>query len=324
MKAAPDTPQVSVTPFDSFQPEMLEDAVKDARFDHIQLAKGRLCGSLLHARLPDTAFDWGAYNLPLLARGAMLSDRVVLAFILRTGDTGRLNGHPLLYPSAVVLPEGSEVHYRLAPDSEWSTFNVHQEELESVGIHSSPGRVELPRLDAEARWRLHAAITGAVALLHQLARGDSAILDGAVAGRCIREDLLAAYAATLDLTPGPRGCNRSSVEWRLRLLRRAVDFMDAEFAHPLRVARICSTVGTSMKSIERLFLDVHGVTPKRYLTLLRLAKARKFLLSGDRNSVSVAAVATACGFFHLGRFATEYRAIYGENPAWTLAQASPR
>ena len=75
-----------------------------------------------------------------------------------------------------------------------------------------------------------------------------------------------------------------------------------------------------MKTLERAFVTLLGVTPQRYLMLARLSHARRMLLTQDRAETTVAAVAYASGCFHLSRFSREYIALFGERPSSTLAR----
>src|SRR5687767_12224553 len=55
-----------------------------------------------------------------------------------------------------------------------------------------------------------------------------------------------------------------------------------------------------------------GVSPHRFLKLRRLAMVRKLLRSRKGPAPLVKPVALAHGFWDLGQFALEYRAMYGE------------
>ena len=58
--------------------------------------------------------------------------------------------------------------------------------------------------------------------------------------------------------------------------------------------------------------------PIRYLWLRRMYLARRALIQAVLGTVSVTAVATEYGFWELGRFSIEYRALFGETPLVTL------
>jgi AraC-like DNA-binding protein len=57
----------------------------------------------------------------------------------------------------------------------------------------------------------------------------------------------------------------------------------------------------------------------RYLKLRRLNQVRARLRQGSAEVTSVKEVAFNAGFWDLGRFAGEYKALHGETPSKTLA-----
>jgi len=68
---------------------------------------------------------------------------------------------------------------------------------------------------------------------------------------------------------------------------------------------------------------VCAVGPKRYLRIRSLHHVRR-ALSTDAIGASVTNVATLHGFFELGRFAGEYKALFGEAPSQTLQKTRAR
>jgi len=60
------------------------------------------------------------------------------------------------------------------------------------------------------------------------------------------------------------------------------------------------------------------MSPHRYLKLRQLHLARHALVLGDPATATVTEIATAHGFWELGRFAVAYRALFGEQPSTTL------
>jgi AraC-like DNA-binding protein len=93
----------------------------------------------------------------------------------------------------------------------------------------------------------------------------------------------------------------------------------ASHAHRrVRVDELASLAGVSQRTVERAFLRT-GCTPVAYVRRVRLDRARA-MLSSRIKAVTVADVAAAVGYAHLGRFADEYRRHVGELPSRTLAR----
>ncbi len=84
---------------------------------------------------------------------------------------------------------------------------------------------------------------------------------------------------------------------------------------------LCLELAIGERSLRRLFEEHFGMSPGRYLRLRRLNQARRELLYGDTAYKSVTEVGVRYGFFDLGRFAADYRALFGELPSATLRRA---
>ena len=70
--------------------------------------------------------------------------------------------------------------------------------------------------------------------------------------------------------------------------------------------------------MRNAFADVHRASPKRYFLNQRLQSVRQALIDAGNKAATVTAVATDYGFYELGRFALQYRTLFGESPSETL------
>lgn len=130
----------------------------------------------------------------------------------------------------------------------------------------------------------------------------------------------ALIASLLAVQPNTGGTITRSVQGRSRAVRAVVDLVESEPERPWRLADLAAHAGVSPRSLQEAFRRDLDLTPLQHLRRTRLDRARRSLLAADPASVSVADVAARWGFFHLGRFAEAYRALYQEPPSRTLAR----
>jgi AraC family ethanolamine operon transcriptional activator len=113
--------------------------------------------------------------------------------------------------------------------------------------------------------------------------------------------------------------SRAPVAARRRCpVQRFQEFVDQAFADEFSLPAACKNLGVSERTLRLHCTKVLGVSPKRYVRMVRLKHAQQALAEADRKSVSVTTVAFDSGYFHLSRFATEYKRMFGESPSVTL------
>lgn len=127
--------------------------------------------------------------------------------------------------------------------------------------------------------------------------------------------LLAAAAAPIEFGP-------ISYNSRLLAFSAARDIIRNNIDSPLTVQQLCGRVGVSWRTLDYAFREHAGMTPQAYLKGLRLDEARRHLLAGTEPTV--AGCANRCGFWHMGKFAADYRAQFGELPSETLRRSGRR
>jgi AraC family ethanolamine operon transcriptional activator len=84
------------------------------------------------------------------------------------------------------------------------------------------------------------------------------------------------------------------------------------------VPQISLELGVSRRTIEYLFHDLLGTSPRVYFMMRRLNLCRHALMTAHPGKATVASIATRFGFYELGRFASAYRHFFGELPSETL------
>ena len=103
----------------------------------------------------------------------------------------------------------------------------------------------------------------------------------------------------------------ASLGTRNRKLLRILRYMEEHIEDLFTLDELAEEFDVSRRQIERLFLAHVGVTPKQYLTDLRLTRARMLLAETD---LKVADVASACGFDSSSHFSRRFRTRFGISP----------
>jgi AraC-like DNA-binding protein len=113
---------------------------------------------------------------------------------------------------------------------------------------------------------------------------------------------------------------RDSHRNRARLARRAEDWMRAHLGEPIQIPDLCRAIGVSRRELEYAFRMVHDESPRDYLHALRLNAIRRELIRHGRAD-SLSSIALEKGISHFGRFAADYRRMFGANPGATRRSA---
>jgi AraC-like DNA-binding protein len=106
--------------------------------------------------------------------------------------------------------------------------------------------------------------------------------------------------------------------------KRAIDLMHSHPETPWCTAELARATGVSARALQRAFERSGQPSPMMYLRRLRLYRVHAELAANSPDLVTVTTVASRWGFVHLGRFAGQYRQLFGETPSETLRAPSHR
>lgn len=200
-------------------------------------------------------------------------------------------------------------------------FVLHERDLGGALTHDEMETV-LPSL---ARPHLRPANGNAVARMRRLfadvcevlSQGPEIAADPARVSSMSR-DVTAALATALSHPPAlaqPHG-DRLDIPpaRRGRIVRDARDLVTQWPDGYTSVEELCRTLGVSRRALQYSFQEALGLRPSTYLRAVRMNGARRAI----REARSVAEAATLWGFWHFGRFARDYRTMFGELPSETF------
>ncbi|MFG1926821.1 helix-turn-helix transcriptional regulator [Cryptosporangium sp. NPDC048952] len=169
-----------------------------------------------------------------------------------------------------------------------------------------------PLPGSTGQWRQAVRFVGD--MLANPAAPASPLMIGA-AGRLLAATMLAIFPA-----PGQAGsAARDRHDAHPDTLRRAVAYIEANPDVDVTVADIAQAAHVTPRTVQIAFRRHLDTTPMAYLRRVRLDRAHADLqaaVPGD--GATVASVAARWGYAQPGRFAGDYRALYGRHPSRTL------
>lgn len=104
-------------------------------------------------------------------------------------------------------------------------------------------------------------------------------------------------------------------------IRRAETYLRAHLTDEVGIDDLVRVAGVSRRSLHAGFRRFRATTPLGLFKSLRLDAARQALLQAGEEPVTVTDVATTYGFYHLGKFARDFRQTFGERPSDLLRAA---
>ncbi|MEV0275652.1 AraC family transcriptional regulator [Streptomyces sp. NPDC050610] len=183
-----------------------------------------------------------------------------------------------------------------------STLHTVQVHIPRAAVERVAAELALPGPDFEA---LAAGLGAGDALVEQVVRA----LPAATGANDVYAESAAAFLTAHLLTQGRDqrvpGPERTAV-------RHGIAVMRERLSHPLTLAEVAAEVNLSVYHFIRVFREATGETPHRYLTRLRIERARRLL---DGTGLTIGEIAGRCGFAGPGSLSAAFLAHVGVRPS---------
>jgi len=274
----------------------------------------------------EAIFCGGETDFPFRGRFALPADWCMLGHIHDTPEGSWCHGTGLAAGmSFTVMPEGVS-EFMLRAGSKVSAVLVPMEQLRRKFAALAPHQSELPsrllslfRLSDGPAAQALAARFGQVRerLMERRAASDDEALEGQDVEALLESHLLAGLSARAEDRPQ---CTRGRRAHYL-IVQRAEQYMRDNLRQDIYINELCNAAGVSERALRYAFDDMLGLSPNRYLSMLRLCTAYRCLSLSDASRRSVKSVALSSGLWDLSRFADHYRRVFGELPSDTLMRA---
>lgn len=300
------------------EPDQFASALLGGQFDYLPVRKAPFVATLRVLRVGDMVVQQ-ADTSGHLARGGISPGMAVLIFYQQsTRHLARLNGTEVGVAEAVLAVGGAEITGLNPQPLSWGALALPLPMLEELAELAPPqlrvrGALSVLTLQPERSARLAGVVAAAGAMAERLPVGLSSPDCAAGLAMALREEVAAALTTQAGIRPRPR-----AVAEALRLVRAAEDFMQARLTRPIYTEELCAALGVSARRLHDAFRAALGMSPHAYLKSRRLLLARRALLDRRNGPELVKSVALDHGFWHLGHFARDYRALFGELPSETL------
>ena len=219
----------------------------------------------------------------------------------------------------ITLGPDQRVHVRTDGPCRWGTIRLPADDLARYGRVLTGTGFAVPH--TVGRWRLVRAARRDLLDLHRAAiragqaRSKALIDFEAVHG--LEQQLI--HALVECLSEGPVG-EEMTVHRHRDMLARFEGLL--QIGPFLRVREICAALKVSDRTLRGVCEEHLGQSPSSYLRLRRMRQVHRALRSEKPDAATVAEVARSYGVRSLGRFAADYREIYGELPSATLRRGS--
>jgi AraC-like DNA-binding protein len=280
--------------------------------------RGRFTAKLiridLHRLWIQQAFD----NLPRIVHSTNIAGRAVVSFRTQPGPSLLTAGLEMQPTNIVRHSEGQSYHRRSFGLATYSSMSLPVALMVSFGaaiagvdlrppkdplIHTPPRSAMIKLQQQHAAVRRLAEITPEIITNPDAAHGlEQALI----------EALIGCFGHQEQRESGLVGGQHAIV---MRRFRRVVEENPDQ---PLYIPEVAKAIRVSERTLRLCCQEHLGISPKRYLLLRRMHLARRALRMAAPEKTTVTDVATRYGFWQLGRFAVEYRRLFGDLPSATL------
>jgi AraC-like DNA-binding protein len=257
-------------------------------------------------------------NLPRILDAVNISRRAIISFRTQPGLSLLGDGLEIGFSTILRHSAGHNYYQRSSGSACFGTMSLPVEDIAAVGeamtgADLTPPKDALtvtPSSSAMARLqRLHAAAGW-------LAEEAPEIIAHPEAARGLEQALIEAWLGCL--AEGTAGEDRSAQRKHSLIMRRFRRAVEEDPDMALYISELCAAIATSDRTLRVCCQEQLGMSPRRYLLLRRMSLARRALRDAAPGRTSVTVVAADYGFWQFGRFAGEYKSLFGETPSTTL------
>ena len=293
-------------------------AVYPAQVEILITAKGEFDAELRSVEFSKLWVQRGNCTLPRITTFASSANRPAI-FFLTGSDRAPLShsGRDFGSGEIVALAPGATHYHRTMGACQWGTLSLTQDDLTAA----SSALLGRDAIDRSVTHYLRPPVAEMSRLLNlhkvvgEFAETGTDLLAQPELARALEQAIL--HATVMCLSAAPVQMSWGSLR-HAAIIARFEELLAANYDRPLHLLEICAAVGASERTLRLSCMEHLGMGPTRYLWLRRMHLVHRALVQAVPRTTTVTEIATANGFWELGRFAVEYGALFGEPPSVSL------
>jgi AraC family ethanolamine operon transcriptional activator len=272
--------------------------------DWTQVEPGAFAGSLSALRLGSVRVFRDRFNVGSQRRGDLAPGELVFGTLASTSTRARWFGMPVTADDIAVGHRSIDAHA------------IGAGAFFSILVDRSLLADAFPNGEAYLiRNATHAgAMRGVLRALFALADAAPAMLREVSMRRGIEAALLNLLRGAATARKVSPGCSFGN---RFQAVRACEAYMREHIDETISLQDLSDLCGFRPRSLINAFEAFTGLSPIAYLKARRLNGVRRTLLSTERRNTRIIEIAMDWGFEHMGHFAADYRAMFGERPSET-------
>lgn len=303
--------------------EELAQHIKHADIELTQISRAHSSSSLTQLSFDNINMQIGHYGAGHMAYATSDKERSGMVFKINGDYPTICNGYDIESKSFMFYRKNSEYMATTNGSCKW-TYVTFKPDLLNEPLHDTL-RVQLDKMRNSSSYlqkvkeQVHLDyFYGIVNEISELANSNPGIFRNTDITKGMECSLLDSQinllSNTLNFSEKYNNARRSHEH----IMKLSIDFLKANSYKPIHVLDLCSALNVQIRTLYYAFQEFYGLSPIRYLRLVRYARARRDLLIAHPENTTVTDVAARWHFWHFGRFSVDYRKLFGESPSETL------
>lgn len=293
------------------------DVMSGWRLELMQMSPGKIRYSLSVVQFGSIQVFRERTDKTLLKRGLSWPGSLVFSLPIDAQGTGWLSGHEV-NPEISLLVDGRMLPEILTPQCfDLIYVAVDRQHLAAFAAERGHAGLVGHILHSQSLALWHDRQAGLARLFSGLFEDDAALEAGEPDHAGLELFVLEKLLAALTLARKIEAVNDTDNK---RLMDRARLMLMKNRSEPATISEVASHLGISRRYLQTCFNRSVGLPAKEFVRAERLNRVRSALCQARRENriVSIGDVAALWGFWHLSRFAGDYRDMFGELPSETL------